>query len=236
MGLAKRRSVLALVGATNWNELVALGTLSLAGVTVLTAGVAAFQERIRQFFSRAQLGMEIRMEPPDTTQIDGTHPVSGVFTTRLLYVRIRVANDGGRPAENVEIMVTNVWRRDGDGNWEPLQTFLPLTLAWSHVRTPSSPVPARLFRFCDLAHFQPGPNGATIFVFDTIVQPNPVSGAEFPPNVLTPGDYRFELALGGDNTNRVTAQWRLSFGAAWSDDEATMLAGISLLPDRHRLT
>jgi len=132
--------------------------------------------------------MEIRMEPPDTTQIDGTHPVSGVFTTRLLYVRIRVTNDGGRPAENVEIMVTNVWRRDADGDWESLQTFLPLTLAWSHVRTPNSPVPARLFRFCDLAHFQPGPNGETLFIFDTIIQPNPVSGARFPPNVLTPGE------------------------------------------------
>lgn len=218
-----------MIGTTNWNELVALGTLSLAGVTVFTAGVAAFQERIRQFFTRARLVMEIRMGAPDTAQIDGTDPQTGAFATKLLYVRIRVTHGGGRPAENVEIMVTNVWRRSSDGgSWEVLQTFLPLTLAWSHVRTASSRVPAGLFRFCDLGRFQPDAGGRAIFVFDTIVQPNPVAGGVY-PNVLLPGEYRFELALGGDNTNRVARRWVLTFGPEWSDDEATMLSRVSLV-------
>jgi hypothetical protein len=222
-------SVGGVIAATNWNELVAVGTLALAGVTAFTAGVAAFQERIRQFFVRARVAMEIRMEAPDTTQIDGTDPNTGAFTAKLLYVRIRVSHRSGRPAENVEIMVTNVWRRAGDDSWQVLQTFLPLTLAWSHVRTVSSRVPSGLFRFCDLGRFQRDDQGQTIFVFDTIVQPNPVAGGVY-PNVLYPGEYRFELALGGDNTNRETGRWLLRFGSGWSDDEATMLSMVSLTP------
>jgi hypothetical protein len=216
-----------MLGATNWNEIVGLGTLSLAGTTVVTAAVAAFQEPIRRFFSRAKLVMEIRLKPPDTTQIDGTDPRTGAFTVKLLYVRIRVSHLRGRPAENVEIMVSNVWKQEAGGSWEVLQTFLPLTLAWSHVRTASIRVPAGLFRFCDLGRFQPGDAGRAIFVFDTIVQPNPVAGGVI-PNLLSPGVYRFELVLGGDNTNRVTTRWTLEFPADWSDDEATMLAGVQL--------
>jgi hypothetical protein len=208
---------------------VGIGTLSLAGVTAFTAGIAAFQERIRQFFTRARLTMEIRMHAPDTTQIDGNNPQTGAFIMKLLYVRIRVSHRKGRPAENVEVMATEVWERVKDGPWETVRTFLPLTLAWSHVRTPNMRVPAGLFRFCDLGRFQTDANGQTVFVFDTIVQPNAVAGGII-PNALLPGEYRFELVLGGDNTNRVTKRWLLKFGPDWSDDEETMLSRVSVTP------
>jgi len=61
------------------------------------------------------------------------------------------------------------------------------------------------------------------------VQPNPV-GTGLPPNVLVPGEYEFELLLSGDNTDTVRTRWRLSFEPFWSDDEAPMLAAISLEP------
>jgi len=77
-----------MLAATNWNEIVGLGTLSLACVTLVTAVIAAFQERLRGHFTRATLAMEIRLTPPDATQIEGTDPRTGAFVSQLLYIRI----------------------------------------------------------------------------------------------------------------------------------------------------
>jgi hypothetical protein len=213
------------LAAINWDEWVAIGTLALAGTTVLAIAVAVFQEPIRRHFTRATVSMEIRLEPPDTHQIDGTDPRTGRFLAKLVYVRIRVEHVKGSPAENVEIVVAKVWRRISK-RWEVVETFLPLSLAWSHVRTPTARVPSGLFRHCDLGRFQPE-NGQPMFVFDLIVQPNPVAGGVV-PNALKPGNYMFELQLAGDNVRRITKRWLLNFHGPWSDHEATMLSRIKL--------
>jgi hypothetical protein len=224
-----------MLAATDWNKWVAIGTLALAGMTVVAAMIAVFQEPIRRHFIRAILSMDILLTPPDTHQIDGTHPVTGALMGKLLYVRIRVTHLGGRPAENTEIVAAHLWRRANHGSWETVPTFLPLSLAWSHSqpRAATIRVPAGLFRHCHLGRFQPNPDGSgdPVFVFDLIVQPNPVAGGVL-PNVLQPGEYRFELVLGGDNTSRITKRWTLKFSGPWSDDETTMLSQIEVAESR----
>jgi len=215
--------------ATNWNEWVGIGTLSLAGVTAVTALVAAFQEPLRRYFIRAKLSMEIRLAPPDSTQIDGTDPRTGRFVTKLLYLRIRVTHTGGKAAENTEILPSMLWRRNDQREWAVVQTFLPLSLSWSHFqpRTPTIRVPVGLFRHCDLGRFQPDTSGGFVFVFDTFIQPNPVADG-LPPNLLLPGDYRIELMLSSDNAKPITKRWNLSFSGPWSDDEQTLLSQVQL--------
>jgi hypothetical protein len=102
--------------------------------------VAAFQEPLRAYFTRARLSMEIRLAPPDATQIEGTNPVTGAFVSQLLYLRIRVTHRRGRPAENAEILPSMLWRKGADGRWNVVQTFLPLSLAWSHLQPRTSTI------------------------------------------------------------------------------------------------
>jgi hypothetical protein len=214
--------------ATNWDEWVALGTLALAGATVLLGIVAVFQEPLRRHFARAKLSMEIRLAPPDSVQIQGTDPRTGQFVTQLLYLRIRVTHRRGKAAENTEILPSALWRKEGP-KWAPVETFLPLSLAWSHIqpRTPTIRVPTGLFRHCDLGRFQPGGDEGVVFIFETFIQPNPVAGG-LPPNLLLPGEYRFELMLSSDNAEPITKKWDFSFTGPWSDHEQTMLRQVRL--------
>src|SRR5438128_2933922 len=86
----------------------AIGTLSLAAVTVL----ALLSGPLRRRLERARLRMEIRKEPPDTHMIEMTHRTTGAPLGRTLYVRIRVSHLRGRTAENVELLAAKLWRID----------------------------------------------------------------------------------------------------------------------------
>lgn len=116
-----------------------------------------------------------------------------------------------------------------DVNGEVVKRFLPMSLRWSHANPPTSisRVPRDLFRHCDLGRFQlvtytQQPIQRPVFVFDTIVQPNPVARGEM-PNVIEPGEYEVEVRLSGDNTRTMTRKWILRFDDTWSDDEDPML-------------
>jgi hypothetical protein len=211
-----------------WNALVAIGTIALAVMTLLIAAVAVYQEPLRRRFLRARVRMTILLEPPDAHMIDGIDPRLGKFLAKLLYIRIRVTHVGGSAAENVEIMANGLWKRRSANEWEPVKTFLPLGLTWSHVRVSTMRVPAGIFRHCDLGFLSSlNPERKPTFRFDLIVQPNAVAGGVL-PNELDPGEYLFELVLVGDNVKRITKRWRFKFSGPWSDDETTMLSRIEL--------
>ncbi len=209
---------------TNWVSI---------GIAVVAVAIALFQERARQWWSSARVEMTIDPKPPDTHQIAMTDVTSGAFQNWAVYARVRVTHVKRLSAENVEVMVTRLWRIRDRGKQEDT-SFLPLPLAWSHW-TPSRSnlrVPRNLFRHCDLGAFIPDPRepGKTLFKFSTIVQPNPVGGRTLPPNIVEPGAYEFELVLAGDNTNTLPKRWHLKFEPDWSDDETTMLGRITIKP------
>jgi len=207
----------------------AVGTLALASATVLLAAVAVFTEPLRRRFSRTHLTVEIRAVPPDMHQIEMRNAVTGASAGLSVYARIRVTNIGPVAAENVEILASRVEQITG-GVRADLASFLPLSLTWSHFQPPTSlvRVPAAVFRHCDLGRFQPLPGDSrTVFVMSTIAQPNPVAGGAI-PHVLEAGDYGLHLVVTGDNIEPLQRRFRLRFPSQWSDDEAAMLASVTL--------
>jgi len=162
-----------------------------------------------------------------------TNLASGAVIGDTLYVRARVAHRRGRAAENAEVLAARLWRITDDGKREPVSTFLPLSLNWSHVGGPTIRVPRKLFRLCDVGHFmQVGQE--TMFILDTIVQPNPVAGREV-PNVLRAGRYELELRLSGDNTKTLGRTWTIKFDGSWHADQQSMLDSVSIERARGRL-
>jgi hypothetical protein len=216
--------VLAL--AINWTVVT---NVALACVAVLGLLVALFQERLRQWLSRARLTMSIQVEMPDTVMI-GLTDQQGRSVGKSVWVRIRVTHEHGPPAENVEIVMTKLWKVK-DGGPELVSSFLPLSLRWANRVPPTATerVPKGLFRHCDLCVFSPNhPQLSETWVqFTTLVQPNPVGNIGY-PNVKGAGDYEFELKMVADNLRAVTKRWALSFDSSWSNDEATMLGRISV--------
>ncbi len=198
-------------------------SVGLAVVTFLALVVALFQERIRKYWNRAILDMEINLAPPDCHQISLSTP-QGEIVGQTIYIRIKILHKKGSAGENVEIMPVNFWRIDKENKLSKLKYFLPISLVWSHFqpRTNTIRVPVSLFRHCDFGHFVKTQSGdQSILILDTMVQPNPVADNEI-PNIIKPGKYQFELLLSGDNVKALRKKWELEF-SKWSDDESEML-------------
>lgn len=214
--------------AIEWEAGTAIGTIVLAAATLALAGAALFDDALRKRFRRARLSVEIPATPPDTHQIAMTHVQTGQLLFNAIYVRARVQHQAGPSAENVELVALSVLEIDGEQR-RRRETFLPLSLSWSHFGGVAIRIPAGLFRHCDVGRFQPDENRKTVFLLSTAVQPNRVAAGAI-PNLLPAGSYEIELLLTGDNVPHQRKRWRLAFEENWSDDEAAMLARIKIEP------
>lgn len=98
-----------------------------------------------------------------------------------------------------------------------------MNLKWSHYGTANQNIPAGVFKHCDIGPLFPFADGRSRMRFDTIIQPNQVSGGVF-PNIIDPGKYQFELITTADNANTNKSLWELEFDGTWVEDETLMLA------------
>lgn len=196
----------------------------LAVTTLLAVLIALFQERIRRYWNRAVLDMEINLTAPDSRQIE-LYDSKFQVVERLFYIRIKVMHKKGAAGENVEIMPTNFWRVGEDNRLSEVEYFLPISLTWSHFQPKTSTirVPVRLFRHCDFGYLKKDiRNGypQSLLILNTITQPNAVGGGEV-PNVIGQGKFQFELLLSGDNVKTLRRRWEIEFNE-WSDNENEM--------------
>lgn len=189
--------------------------------------VALFQEKIKDWFNRAELSVEIRPNPPDCHQIDLTNQQTGQFVSKSIYIRIRVTNESkDKLAKNIEIIASNLWKLQGRKK-EIVKWFLPMNLVWAHSHPVTVTIPPKSFRLCDLGSFRPLFDGDTRFMFSTEVQPNPVSGGHI-PNIIESGKYLLEVITSGENVKPETIYWEIEFKRDWSDSEDEMLKRISI--------
>ena len=189
--------------------------------------VALFQEKIKDRFNKANLSVEIRLETPDCHQIDLTNPETGQLVSKSLYIRIRVTNKSvDKIARNIEIIASNLWFIKNKKR-QKVRWFLPMNLVWAHNHPITVTIPPKSFRLCDLGAFRPLFDGNTHFRFDTMVQPNPVSGGHI-PNIIESGKYLLEVIISGENVKPETIYWNLEFKKKWSDDESTMFKNVTI--------
>lgn len=194
-----------------------IGTFSAIAVALL---IALFQDRIREWWNKAKLEINISITPPDCHKIE-LHDQKGNFIQNCIYLRARVTNIGRRPAENTEVMISRLWKIDALGNEKIVETFLPMNLAWSHYRTNNMRIPTGVFRHCDIGDIRCYAS-ETQMRFDIIVQPYQVEGFKY-PNIVNPGKYRFELITSADNAISEQSLWELEFDGIWVEDEKEML-------------
>lgn len=204
--------------------------VSSAGVLValLLGVVGVFQDRIRAWFKKPKLNISIKVAPPDCHKTSFYQPDVDRKVCDTYYFRFRVENNGNYYAENVEAMITEVFKKRYE-QYEKVDNFLPLNLVWSHYRQPTmSKIQPKLFKHLDfgfilksnseyLARFGIQNNTNIFFEFDLAVRPNTGS------HILLPGDYRVKIIFAGNNLEPLEKIYHLVIKDNWADDEATML-------------
>jgi len=165
---------------------------------------------------------------------DQTELFYEIEETDAYYFRLRIENKGNTKAENVEVFAAKL-EQLCNGEFEPVNSFLPMNLKWSHVDWMFFPaISPHTYKHCDLAHIinpekryhvdledksfdNVGPE-KTLVSFDTFIQ-------SYTKNYLIcPGTYRLLLIIAAANSNS-NEQWvRIIFNEGyWIDDEQEML-------------
>jgi hypothetical protein len=221
----------------------------VAGLGTLGAVlVALFKDPYLRWRSRPVLNASIVPRPPDCAKniasIVKKSTGKVVARTDCYYLRLWIENTGKGRAEQVQVYAASLSRRGKDGQYQPVNTFLPMNLLWSHSR-PDAPevfaagISSQMGRHCDLGHIIDPPASEKFGAPHT----NAVLGictlildVEAPPgtgnHLLEPGEYRLEVRVAGANAARVTRVVNIKFDGRWFADERQMLTeGITVSVD-----
>jgi hypothetical protein len=244
------------------NLMTAIGTLMAVIVALI---IAIFQDWLRALYSRPNLEISIDLCPPDCHKtrlhLLSVLDMEGVPTTTTLYphtevaadiatftsgpapsriadayyFRLKVRNLGRRRAESVEVFAAKLERKQADGTFSKVDSFLPMNLLWSYHRQVFLPaISPKTYKHCDLAHIIdpserenfPGehktwPNVSsekTVLSFDTASKP-------YVQSYLVPaGIYLLNIVIAAANAEPVEETLEITLTGDWYDNEQEMLS------------
>lgn len=213
------------------DTLTAYSTLALAGVTLLLAVIAVFQDRIRGLFWCPRLLVGTTGKPPDCHMLKAKQESpKGIESVDCCYLRIRVRNAGHVTAQQVEVYVAEIQQRQPNRSYKTLQDHPSNKLVWSYsdprISTLSSLHPG-IELYCDLGHIvnprqkyprQLDPNETEL---DLDVAWRSTSPEQ---HTLSRGEYRLHLLVAAANIKPVKRVLELDLTGPWYDDEDTMLS------------
>ncbi len=217
-----------LTGTANWIFHNVAATVALL--------IAVFSEHLKRLFWHPKLDVQCACAPPDCLKTSMTIPgvPPRVVSRPCYYFRIRVGNIGCSSAENVEVIMEELYEKRANGQFEKRQDFQALNLLWAHYGKPQfDAIPPGIYRHCDLGHVElslnPRPQAQQserqleTFDFDFVVHPNTGQSQ------IRPGTYRLRIAAVASNARIVRRTVELVFSGQWHNDEATMFRdGVSL--------
>jgi hypothetical protein len=210
--------------------------------TILLGLIAIFQDRMRAYLRSPKLDCEIELNPPDChrtiTQIitDSSMRVGCSFYT--YYYRFKIWNKGKVSAEKVEVIVTDIFRKEGK-NYKRIESFSLDNLVWS---TPGEKGERKVYcdyispdtyKYCNLGHIHdptyrdeiPGEFNPTlpvkkdeaIFCFDVYFRSNILY------YLVAPGTYKIKIMVGCTNAKTISKEYELKVTEKWFEDELRML-------------
>ena len=220
---------------TDW--LTAIGTVTLAFLTLILAVIAIFQDYIRSWLVCPKLDVSIDVKPPDCQKIR-LHPdaENREAFVDAFYLRLKVKNQGNQQAEKVEVFAAKLCKQQADGEFKEVDSFLPLNLVWSHIGQLFYPsISPETYKHCDLAHvldpqkrvefsrqgedaiWDGIPRENTILSFDTIVKPHTLS------HLVPFGKYQLTILVAAANAKPIKKILEISLTGTWYSDEQRML-------------
>lgn len=219
----------------NW--LAAIGTI-LLGI------IAIFQDRIRSRLWNPKLDCEIKINTPDCHRTISSMRVPSGVTERITsfysyYYRFKIWNKGKVSAEKVEVIITDISKKEGLA-YNRIESFSLDNLVWSipgesgERKIYLDYISPDTYKYCNLGHIHdpfyrsmlPGefnPNlqvidHETIFCFDVYFRSNILY------YLVAPGIYKFKIKVGCANAKTISKEYELNFTGNWFKDESTMLS------------
>ncbi len=181
----------------DWNALGAIGTL-------LAVVVALFQEPFRRWRNAPKLDIRWRHRDSDICR-----SVVANLPRIATNVRILVHNGGRKAAQHVDLLVTDLYRRQTDGSYELVDGFIPTPLQWTHSDQGYCEHLPPGQRLCDLGVFEGDDllgGGHDRFTFCTQIQPT----SEY--NILHDGVFAVRIVASALNCKPATELITISVG------------------------
>lgn len=122
---------------------------------IIALCIAIFHTQLRQLFWKPSLKIFIDKDDPADCQKTTIKNKVTNQTADCFYFRLRIINEGNATAQNVEITIQEIFRKNlANNEFEKWRAFLPLNLTWSHVGNVFYPriSPSKNYKHCDLAH------------------------------------------------------------------------------------
>lgn len=215
--------------------------ISIIGIIAL-GGIAIFQDKIRYLLRRPILDCEIDLKPPcchkTITRIFSkkTGNLENEFTT--YYYRLKIWNNGKISAEKVEVILTNVFKKERD-DFKKIKSFPLDNLVWSIPNEEGKRkiyldyISPNTYKYCNLGHINnpsfhnnfsyefnqkiPIKKNETIFCFDVFFKSNILY------YIVSPGEYKITIKVGCSNAATITKEYSIVITGKWYDDESKML-------------
>lgn len=226
-------------------------TIAIAIGTFLAVIVALFGEEITRWWRRPEVIARIKLAAPDChqTRLMKIDPSTGIATVKAqcYYLRFWIENTGSVRAEDVQVFIKRVAKKQADNQYRENTGFLPMNLRWSHappgellVFTSINP---GMGRHCDFGHIIDPAHDSDFHPSQQVWANKPAAGktvidldVEFGPatysHLIPPGTYRITLMIGGANFKPTTQQIEILHTGDWFAKEEQMFRdglGITVL-------
>jgi hypothetical protein len=210
--------------------LTAISTIVLA----LVAVISIFRDEIRKWLFQPKFDLLFQLGQPDChlVPLDWWTDVSrGRAPTH--YIRCRVKNVGKLAAQDIEVAVVEVRKKDATGNFCRLSMATPWNLMWAHFNTHVlRQLPRDAERHITLGHIiepsqrrfiqgEDDPDGdpsKTLFCLEVFVRSNTLE------YLLEPGEYEIDLQVSAANAKPRVFTFYINHTGHWFQDENNMYA------------
>ncbi len=224
---------------------IEIGTLAqwaAASATFLAVLVALFKDEILRRWRKPKLTISIALRSPDChkTTLDYTVQRTALIygSAECYYLRLWIGNTGQTRAEQVQVFAAKLFRRNADGSFKQVESFLPMNLRWSQgqqgSRAPeifADGISPQMGKHCDLGrvvdpehHANLGevlPNvdaGNSILALDLEIIPNTKS------HLIPPGVYQLHLRVAAANCAPIKKVIELTITGKWLADQNQMFS------------
>jgi hypothetical protein len=199
----------------------------ISTLSVLILGsIAIFKVKIDNYFVKPELTSEVDLEPPcchRTTAVSGGPSINNCFTNitfKQYYFRLRVINKGNISAKNVEVIISEIYKKTNE-SFEKVLTFPLSNLLWSVTRKMYIEyLSPKTYKYCNLCYTnEPEQNNKENIklCFDIFFKSN------IGYYIFQKGEYKIILLLACANSSKAVKQeYLLKFNGKWYDEESEM--------------
>jgi len=200
--------------------------IAMVLVTLLAVFVALFGERLWRYLDRPKLKLLFTLEPPLCHKTG-----MGQNKTPVYYFRFIVKNIGKIQAENCEVFIESVKKKNSNGEYEFFKNFTPVNLKWTGIREPfMRTIYPEKEMICDLGKIiQPPHLYKSQYVNATEEEQKMKKFILELPEVyysqwdcLLPGSYKLNISVYSKNAKKVSKEFDLNWSGSWKDEEKSM--------------